>query len=213
VVGFYTVEKLGPQQELTPEGFLIIRGVPLARTGAQLYSERELPIKGDSQGKVTIYRDEDEVFRPETIASLNGKPIAIDHPDVDITPENYKDLAVGHVMYPRRGKHAMDNLLLGDLVITDLDAIKAIRSKQLREVSVGYTADYEEIGDAKGKQRNIKCNHLALVRDGRCGPVCRIHDSAINIKTHDHCGGIYSTTKVKDSIVKPKKRVHVHLHV
>src|SRR5262252_4684262 len=105
---FYTVERLGPQQSLTPEGFLIIRGVPLARTGPQLYSEQEIPIKGDSAGRIVIDREPDEVFRPATVASLNGKPVTLDHPDEDVTPENYRDLAVGHVVNPRRGEHAMD---------------------------------------------------------------------------------------------------------
>jgi len=175
---FYTVESLGPSQKLTPEGFLIIHNVPLARTGPQLYSEREVPVKGDSAGRVIIDRDPEEVFRPETIASLQGKPVAVEHPDEDVTPTNYKELAVGHVINPRRGEGPLDNLLLADLMITCPDAIKAIRSKQLREVSVGYEADYEDGGNGRGRQRNILANHLALVRDGRCGPICRIGDSA-----------------------------------
>lgn len=181
---FYTVESLGPSQKLTPEGFLVIHNVPLARTGPQLYSEREVPVKGDSSGRVIIYRDEDEVFRPETIASLQGKPIAVEHPDEDIIPTNYKELSVGHVINPRRGEGALNNLLLADLMITCPDAIKAVRNKELREVSVGYEADYEDSGGGRGRQRNILANHLALVRDGRCGPICRIGDSAFNEAEH-----------------------------
>ena len=175
---FYTVEQLGPHQSMTPDGFLIVSNVPLARTGKQLYSEKEIPIKGDADGRIIIDRDPEEVFRNETIASLNGKPITIDHPDEDVSPDNYNDLAVGHVINPHRGTGVFDNLLFGDLLIHNKQAIDAIRSKQLREVSVGYKADYEQTGDARGRQRNIVCNHLALVKDGRCGPVCRIGDKA-----------------------------------
>jgi len=175
---FYVTEPLGPQQAFTPEGFLVVQNVPLARTGKQLYSDKEIPIKGDAQGKIIIDRDPEEVFRPATIASLQGKPITLDHPMDDVNPDNYNDLAVGHVINPRRGTGVFDHLLIGDLLIHNKKAIEAIRNKLLREVSVGYRADYEETGDARGRQRNILCNHLALVKDGRCGPTCRIGDKA-----------------------------------
>jgi len=185
---FYTVERLGPVQALTPEGFLVCRNVALARTGPQLYSDQEIPIKGDASGRIIIDRTPEEVFRPATLNSLNGKAVTLDHPEDDVTPENYKSLLVGTVINPRRGINALDNLLLGDLVIYDPAAIKAIRGKEIREVSVGYKADYEETGPARGMQRNISCNHLALVRDGRCGPICRIGDKAF-FPTHDaDCG-------------------------
>jgi hypothetical protein len=175
---FLTTERLGPQQSLTPEGFLIIRAVPLARTGPQLYSDQEIPIRGDARGQIVIDREPDEVFSPATIASLNGKPVTLDHPEDDVSPENYSEYAVGHVINPRRGSNARDNLLYGDLVITDPEAIEAIRSKDVREVSVGYRANYEQTGPGRGRQTNIIANHLALVADGRCGPACRIGDKA-----------------------------------
>src|SRR5262252_1714902 len=185
---FYTVERLGPMQSLTPEGFLIIRNVPLARTGPQVYSKQEIPITGDAAGRIIIDRVPEEVFRPETLNSLNGKAVTLDHPEDDVTPENWKALLVGTVVNPRRGLNALDNLLLGDLVIYDSAAIKVIRNKEIREVSVGYKADYEETGTGRGMQRNIFCNHLALVQDGRCGPICRIGDKAF-FPTHDaDCG-------------------------
>lgn len=175
---FYSVEQLGPQQSITPEGFLVVKSVPLARTGKQLYSDKEIPIKGDAQGKIIIDREPEEVFRPQTIASLQGKPITLDHPAEDVNVENYHDLAVGHVLNPRRGTGVFDHLLIGDLLIHDKKAIEAIRNKLLREVSVGYRASYQETGDARGRQTDILCNHLALVKDGRCGPTCRIGDKA-----------------------------------
>jgi hypothetical protein len=185
---FLTVERLGPTQSLTPEGFLIVRGVPLARTGPQLYSDQEIPISGDASGRIIIERMPEDVFRPQTLASLQGKAVTLDHPDDDVTPENYKALLVGAVINPRQGERVFDNLLLGDLIIYDAAAIKAIRDKEVREVSVGYKADYEETGTAHGRQRNIICNHLALVRDGRCGPVCRIGDKAFFPRHEEDCG-------------------------
>jgi uncharacterized protein len=175
---FFVVEKMGEHQGETPEGFLVVEGVPLARTGAQLYSDKEVPVKGDSNGRVIVMRDEDEVFKPSMIASLNGKPVVLDHPDEDVTPQNYKDLAVGHVVNVRRGAGVFDNLLIGDLLLYDPKAIKAIRDKTMRDLSVGYQADYDDLGNGRGKQRNIIANHLAIVDNGRCGPICRIGDRA-----------------------------------
>ncbi len=206
---FYTVESLSPHQHLTPEGFLVVDSVPLARTGPQLYSDKEVPVKGDSAGRVVIDREPEEVFRPETIASLQGKPIVLEHPAADVTPENYKDLSIGHVMNPRQGQGVFDNLLLGDLVITCPDAIKDIREKRVKDLSVGYVADYTDDGNGRGRQKNIMCNHLALLRgDGRCGPVCSIHDAANPTLTDDWS----LVNKAASRRLKPKKKTHIHLH-
>lgn len=174
---FYTTEQLGRSQSLTPEGFLIVRNAPLARTGIQLYSDKEIPLTGDSDGHVLIQRDPNEVFAPQTIMSLHGKPVTLDHPTDNVTPENWKELAVGYVLNPRRGTGMQDNLLLGDLVLTDPGAIKAVRDGDIRELSVGYDSQYLQTGPGRGKQHNIICNHLALVDTGRCGPICRIGDA------------------------------------
>jgi hypothetical protein len=135
---FYVTEQLGKTQALTPEGFLIVRNAPLARTGLQLYSDKEIPLTGDSDGHVIVQRDPQEVFAPQTVMSLNGKAITMDHPTDNVTPDNWKQLSVGHVINPHRGTGLQDSLLLGDLVITDPSAIKAVRDGDIRELSVGY---------------------------------------------------------------------------
>jgi hypothetical protein len=196
---FYTTEQLGRSQSLTPEGFLVVRNAPLARTGIQLYSDKEIPLTGDSDGHVLIQRDPQEVFAPHTIMSLHGKPITMDHPSDNVTPENWKQLAVGHVINPRRGTGMQDSLLIGDLMLTDPDAIQAVRNGDIRELSCGYDSAYEQTGPGRGRQKNIICNHLALVETGRCGPVCRIGDSA-------------SALLAKPKINR-KKPIHFHFHV
>jgi hypothetical protein len=199
---FYTTEELGPSQSLTPEGFLVVRNAPLARTGHQLYSEKALPLTGDSDGHIIIQRDTDEVFRDQTINSFHGKPITLDHPDEDVNPDNWKRYAVGYVMNPHRGDGVLNHLLLGDLVVTDARAIKAIRDRQFRELSAGYDAEYEQTTDGRGRQRNIVANHVALVKDGRCGVLCRIADSAVNIRTRDSA-----------AMIKRAPRIHLHIHL
>jgi len=178
---FLTVEKLGPKQSLTPEGFLLCEGVPIARVGTQMYSDKEVPLEGDADGLLQVERAPDEVFKDETLASFEGKPVTIDHPDTFVNPENWKELAVGVTQNVRRGAGIEDDLLLADLLVTDQQAIEAVRAG-LREVSCGYEADYEQVAPGKGRQLNIVGNHVALVERGRAGPRCSIKDKDLDMK-------------------------------
>ncbi|WP_285908077.1 DUF2213 domain-containing protein, partial [Pseudodesulfovibrio pelocollis] len=159
----------------TREGFLIARDVPIARTGTMEYSPDQVPVQSADTGPVLIQRSEEDVFADEAMASFEGKPVTINHPDDDVTPATWARLAKGHAQNVRRGTGAASGYLLADLVITDATAIALVRGG-LREVSCGYDADYEQIEPGKGRQRNIRGNHIALVSHGRCGPACRIND-------------------------------------
>lgn len=179
---FYVTEHLGPKRALTPEGFLICHDVPLARTGEMIYGPGETPIKPGADGAVHIIRDEKEVFRPETVASFNGKAYCVLHPEDDVKPHNYRQLAHGHIIDPRRGEDDQSELLIGDLVITDpaeIDAInRSIDAGDMPELSCGYDADWIEDEDRPGWgwQTNIIGNHVARVSAGRCGARCAIGD-------------------------------------
>lgn len=159
----------------TPEGYLVCIGVPIARTGEMVYGDGETPIEIGDDGKVIIVRDEEEVFRPQTIASFEGKAVTIRHPNDFVNPENWSMLAKGVMQNVRRGKGEQENDLIADLLITDRMAIGLVKNG-LREVSCGYEAEYDEIEDGKGKQKNIIGNHLALVDQGRAGPSYAIND-------------------------------------
>lgn len=177
---FFAPSRLGPKRSLTPEGFLLCEDVPLARTGTQLYGPGEVPITPGADGTIRIDRDPDEVFRPETIASGNGKYVTIDHPPVDVTPDNCKELGRGHGMNVHRGEGAFDDVLFGDLLISCPETIRLINERALREISLGYDADYVEIAPGHGRQSKIVINHIALLPHGesRCGPRCSIGDHA-----------------------------------
>ena len=179
---FFTTLKLGPNRDKTPEGFLLCRNVPIGRTGTQLYGPGETPVADGADGTVRIHRRPEDVFRDETVASFNGKPVTVDHPAVDVTPENWKDLAVGVVLDTRRGVGVEDDLLLADLLITDKDAISKVLDEGLEEISSGYDAEYEEESAGVGYQVEILGNHVALVDQGRCGPRCSIRDAEGEMK-------------------------------
>src|SRR6476659_7186605 len=111
---FYAPTVIGSKQSLTPEGFLLCRDVVLARTGEMLYGPNETGVAPGMDGLCHIERSEEEVFRPETIASFNGKPFvdAPGHPSEDVNPDNWKAYTKGVVMDPRRGSGAEDDVLL-----------------------------------------------------------------------------------------------------
>lgn len=175
---FLTVEQLSPKQSMTPEGFLLCEAVPIARTGSQLYAGHELPdLDPDRDGLIKVVREEADVFRPETMASFEGKSITIRHTFVD--SGNVRMHEVGHAQNIRRSTDEPD-LLLADFLIKDAHAIRT--AKSMREVSCGYDADYEQDTPGLAYQRNIIGNHVALVERGRAGPRCSIQDEEIMSK-------------------------------
>lgn len=164
--GFYTSEIVGKTRSITPEGFLLCEGVPIARTGEQVYGKHELSNLEDTGGLIVVSRPEEEVFRPETLASFEGKPVTVNHPEEGVNPENWKNVAVGHVQNVRRGTGIEDDLIVGDLLITEADAIAYV-NKHLPDVSSGYNADYDQTEAGKAVQRNIVGNHVAMLAGGR----------------------------------------------
>lgn len=172
---FFAPTKLSENIRETPEGFLLCLGVPITRTGELTYGEGETPIEPDSDGQVLIYRDADDVFHMDTIASFEGKPITINHPEDFVDPDNWSYLAKGNLQNVRRGEGDEKDMLLADLLITDALAIQLVKNG-LREVSCGYEAEYIEMTQGKGRQTKIIGNHLALVEKGRAGPTCAIND-------------------------------------
>lgn len=179
---WFAPERLSARQSVTPEGFLLCEAVPIARIGTLLYDESELVnedgplIEGGAGGLVTIERNADEVFRAETIASFEGKPVTLAHPEDFVNPGNWRELSMGITQNVRRGDGVENDLMLADLLITDAQAIEDVRNG-LRQVSCGYDAEYEQLAVGRGRQTNIVGNHVALVERGRCGPRCAIGDS------------------------------------
>ena len=178
---FFTTEDIGEKRSMTPEGFLVCHDVPIARIGVQLYASDEVPVEDAGNGEVRIDRLPDEVFRPETIASFEGKPVTVEHPNEFVTPENWSKHAIGVTQNVRRGEGLLDDLLIADLVITDKAAIDYV-NKELPQVSAGYEATYEQTEPGRGVQRDIVGNHVALVERGRAGPRCSIQDGDIPMK-------------------------------
>jgi len=172
LLAFYGT-RFSPNMTKTPEGFLICHNVPIARTGWQEYLPREIGLQGE--GLIKVYRSEEEVFSPATIASFEGKPVTDNHPSQDVRPDNIAAYGKGHAQNVRRGSGELSDTLLADLIITAPTLIAEIESGK-REVSCGYECDYVQV-NGRYEQQAIRGNHVAVVEKGRAGNRIAIKDS------------------------------------
>lgn len=169
-------EKLSEHKYKTPEGYLICTDAILARTGKQIYTKDELFGDGDDT-EVEVDRPFEQVMNEKTIASFENKPVTWDHPDEDVNVGNYKHYSIGYVRDVHQGKTSNgEDVILGNLIITDQDAINAIEEGSHTDLSCGYDCDIKDNGKGKYFQNNIRGNHVALCEQGRAG-IARIVDS------------------------------------
>lgn len=163
-------------------GFLVDTPV-VARLGVQVYYTED--------GRtVREFRPAEEVFKDESLASYQGKPMTLDH--VFVNSENAKEVVVGSVT----GKaEPFGSSVVAPIVVYDNTAIQEAMAGNAKELSVGYSAVLDETpgwgdpitgeyvlksdGDQfdapegwqefDAIQRDIKVNHLAMVYRGRAG--------------------------------------------
>lgn len=171
---FLSRERLSQHKYKTPEGYLICVDSVLARTGKQTYRRDEVFHDSDDT-EIEVDRKPEEVFSEQTLASFENKPITVEHPDCDVTCENYKDYAVGFVRDVKRGTVDGQDVILGTLVIQDAKTIDEIEAGEHVELSCGYDCDIKD--EENPQQRNIRGNHVALCEQGRAGNA-RIVDTA-----------------------------------
>jgi hypothetical protein len=178
---FFVDTELSPRQALLPSGTLWLRDCIIARTGDQFYHRSELwgvddvDDVADRNGMVRVSRDAEQVFDQRSMSSFEGAPITLGHPDMDVGPDTWRELSVGHAQNIRRvGDH-----LVADLLIHDIRGIRAVRDLGWRGLSAGYMADYKRAGRGL-LQIGITGNHIAILspsEQARCGAACRVGDA------------------------------------
>ena len=163
-------------------GFLVDTPV-VARLGVQVYYM-------DDGRTVREFRPAEEVFKDESLASYQGKPMTLDH--VFVNSDNAKEVVVGSVT----GKaEPLGSSVVAPIVVYDNTAIQEAMAGNAKELSVGYSAILDETpgwgdpitgeyvlksdGDQfdapegwqefDAIQRDIKVNHIAMVYRGRAG--------------------------------------------
>ena len=125
-------------------------------------------------------RHPDEVFHPDSLATLDGKPLTNDHPMSGVDPRTAQDLAVGTVTSPGTDAYHV----FAKLTILRQDAIEAVGNGKT-SLSCGYNCDLvPERGNYNGsqythRQKNIRYNHVALVEEGRAGDAAKLRMDGI----------------------------------
>ena len=170
---YYYGTEISPNQIETAEGFLICKNVPIARTGMQEYTARDLMLDGDPERMIKVNRYETDVFEPAALASFAGKPVTDGHPPEEVEPANFASYAKGHIQRVRRE----GDFMVADLYINDPILINDVRNGIKREVSCGYICEYTADGDGY-KQSKIRGNHVAVVPRGRAGHEVAIKDES-----------------------------------
>lgn len=189
-----------------PNGMVDARGVA-TRTGVLLYEDEQ------TGAPVRELRPASEVMDQESLATLVGAPLTIEHPGqgpdpdqglAEVTTSNARDLTHGWVLSVEPDPST--GLVYVWVRLASQEILDAAAAGKI-ELSCGYTAllvDPRAPGDradliasigpepgiaANGDrydlvQTAIRYNHLALVDAARAGPVARLHlDSKAAMKT------------------------------
>ncbi|EPX8764075.1 DUF2213 domain-containing protein [Yersinia enterocolitica] len=157
----------------TSQGYVITTAT-ITRAGPIEYYGHEIGLTGsDANKKITVIRTIDELSKPETLASFNGLPFTLTHPDDgEVTATDHKDKASGHIANTRID----GDEVACDVYLTDSVAIETLEETGIREVSVGYEPAELVERDGKYYHINIRGNHVAGVAEGRYGPQCKLND-------------------------------------
>jgi len=156
-----------PRAYFTPEGFLRDRPI-LTSCGIFEYTNPDGSVRRE-------LRLPEDVFSPESLRSYKGAPVVLTHEAGLIDKNNVAENQIGTVL--SEGERSGDDVK-AEIIIHDTDAM---RSAGLKELSLGYNLDLDETpGVWNGQrydaiQRNIRINHLALVREARAGEQARLN--------------------------------------
>jgi len=159
----------------TAEGFLLVPGSRVAVPGILEYPRDD----GSIQRELVLYED---LHEPESLASLERKPLTLLHPDVDVGPHNIQEFGVGDLVNVRSEPEDEGGHVLADVAIRRADAIEAARSREAAELSLGYLTrlietpgDHPVYGEYHAKQVGRRYNHGAQVPEGRAGPTVALN--------------------------------------
>ncbi len=173
----------------TPQGFLICKDVTLAKPMVKEYYAGELGVVDGFEPTdiINIYTPPDVLFGQPVLDGYNGSDTVMMHPKGNqLTSENYKE----HVIGTAKNVRAENGYLVADLTIKDKWAIEAIEYDDVKQISLGYAAELDmtagttETGqEYHGQWVGMVADHVAVVREGRCGDDCKIGDRQTVIKS------------------------------
>lgn len=163
------------------DGMMHVSMTPISKANVCRYNGKEIP-NSDVLGL-----DDNAPYRmlrcPEELAkaapTFNNKPVLNTHLAV-LASAPPKDAIIGST---GEGANFDGTYLQDSLVVWDSVAIAGIESGQQREISSSYryradmTPGVYNGEEYDGVMRDIVCNHVAIVPDGRAGPDVLVYDS------------------------------------
>lgn len=168
-------------------GFLVLPDCVIARSGILEYGDVET-----ETGDLIANGDVIPVYRPKSaieacVSQFANLPLTLGHPDEQkVDPENAKQVVVGAIgSKPRIEERNGQDYIIADIIIYDRDAIESVQQGDFTELSAGYeTAFSGRRGQENGQpyeavQFLLVPNHVALVRQGRCGSECKVCDESV----------------------------------
>lgn len=158
--------------------------------------EYEMQFGLDPNRLYPVLRGPDALFDPAAIESFNGLPIRVGHLMIGDEKKNDKNDADKKLnsadknpndgcIYNVRPSLDEPGYLIADFCIYTDRMKDVLREGKVRQLSLGYTCIYEqENGEYEGvpymfRQTNLRGNHLALVKHGRCGSSVCVYDQAV----------------------------------
>lgn len=162
-------------------GWAEIRDNPISKVGVFPYSGAQISADLDPNAIYNVYRPEEELANPETIASFRLVPWTDEHAmlgaDEGLEPAERKGVhgVIGEDVYFEDGYLKANLKVFSNKLAQLIDAGK-------KELSIGYRCLYDKVaGVYNGEkydfiQRSIRGNHVALVEEGRSGPDVAVLD-------------------------------------
>lgn len=166
-------------REKDANGFLHVKNCHCTKVQIAQYLGCEISKDLIADKVYNVFRPEEELKKADTVQSLNGVPLQLEHHD---------DTAEKPAQYTRIGATGTDAVfeypyLSNSLHFFNQKAIDLIESGEKCELSIGYDCEiHKEAGEFEGVpydfvQRNIKIQHVALVECGRAGADVKVSDS------------------------------------
>lgn len=164
-------------KQVDSNSFELIKDNPLSASGVFMYSGKMIGFPDLEQNKLyPVLRPPEELEK--AAETFNGVPFIIDHEMLGQGATPYDKRPANGVLMNVKYKLGK---LYGDLKIWS-ETMKSKILNGVKELSLGYKSVYERSrGVYNGQrydfiQRNLRGNHLALVKNGRMGSEMRVYD-------------------------------------
>lgn len=173
-------------QTMTDKGLLCKDAVFAIAPQVREYLPSELGMKAWKHKTVKLFTPADSLFSDDVINRLEGGDFVEGHPLGNVVnPKNWRQHSIGSASNVRRD----GDRLIGDLLVKDEAAIKAIQSKKKTELSLGYELFAEQRSGKTDSGESYDMvitkmigDHVALVKQGRGGREVRIGDKKLESK-------------------------------